>query len=414
MRFAIGAVALLGWRGVLAAEGVGQFALQKILRDGRDVLGDVNVTSWSSWSSSSGSTNPRADWMARFPDSVPLAHLNIPGTHDAATWNYSQATQDSLAGATRCDGTEAGRARVYRCQRVGLLEALDAGIRFFDLRFALDPLEARLVFWHGPALLSAAADLPAVLFGVFAWLDAHPSETVLLSLQYERGTRAGAHSDAHVQRLLFDTLTAPWAAAYLSQTKNALGTLGEVRGKAVLLRRFDLDKLPPACEAALPGLHLSPGKWADNSRAFELVYNPADGAAAFIEDYYYPAGHDSVEGNVRAKFEAVAAHLAKAASGGFESLFVTFSSGTHVDALPPVYPEVMALGTGDRDEDGDEKGKRKGKGKGKGWKGKKKGIAGVNARLLELLLVLRGRRLGVVVMDFFEEPGDLVGALLGI
>jgi len=52
------------------------------------------------------------DWMARFPDSVKLVHMNLPGTHDSSTCasidgifmvfienlagNYSDATQASL------------------------------------------------------------------------------------------------------------------------------------------------------------------------------------------------------------------------------------------------------------------------------------------------------------------------------
>ncbi|KAI2638267.1 PLC-like phosphodiesterase [Xylaria nigripes] len=387
MRFSNGILfALLGCQSALVAAdagALGQFALQKLLQDGRGILGDVTIDDITS------SASPRARWMSKYPDSTPLTHLNIPGIHDAATWNYTQSTQDALSGATRCDGTTRGKARVYQCQRRNLIDALGAGIRFFDFRFALDPLDARLVFWHGPALLSARADLEAVLLALYLWLDAHRSETILLSLQYERGTRENARNDPLVQRLLFQTLTSPAARAYVHQEKDALQTLGDVRGKIVLLRRFDLNDLP-AEEAALPGLHLSPGKWVDNSRGFELVYDARSGARAFIEDYYYPSEHDSVEGNIEAKFEAVREHLEKAARGDRGDLYVTFSSGTHVDAVPPVYPDVMALGRGVRH-----------------------GVRGVNYRLLELLGRDRGERFGVLVMDFWEEPGDLVGVLLG-
>ncbi|KAI1110772.1 PLC-like phosphodiesterase [Nemania sp. NC0429] len=340
--------------------------------------------------------------MAALPDAVPIAQLTIPGTHDAATWNYSQATQDGLAGATRCDGTTAGPARVYRCQRRSIAEALEGGIRFFDLRFALDPLDARLAFWHGPALLSAAAGVEDVLFGFYAWLDAHPSETVLLSFQYEHGTRANASSDAVVQRMLFDALTSGAAARYVDQRRGTLGTLGEARGKILLFRRFDLDALPPAFEAAMPGLHMAPGKWADNSPGFELVFNdtaPGGSGTAFIEDYYHPDEYGTTQANIEAKFRAAETHLRRAAAGAPDSLFVTFTSGTHVEVDPPVYPVVMALGS--RGEFGEMRAPA--------------GtliVQGVNQRLLAALRGLRGERLGVVVLDFFEEPRGLVDLLL--
>ncbi|KAI1187008.1 PLC-like phosphodiesterase [Nemania serpens] len=386
-----------------------QLALGKILRDGRDVFGDADDSASPSPSPSPSLASaygyPRhANWMAALPDTVPIAQLNIPGTHDAATWNYSQATQDGLSGATRCDGTTALPARVYRCQRRSIAEALEGGIRFFDLRFALDPLDARLAFWHGPALLSDTAGVEDVLFGFYAWLDAHPSETVLLSFQYEHGTRANASSDARVQRMLFDTLTSEAAAGrYVDQRRGTLGTLGEARGKILLFRRFDLDALPPQFEAAMPGLHMAPGKWADNDpEGFALVFNDtaADGSGtAFIEDYYHPDEYGSPEENIEAKFGAVETQLRRAAAGDRDSLFITFTSGTHVEVDPPVYPVVMALGS--RGEFGEMR--------------PPAGnliVRGVNQRLLGLLSEMRGKRLGVVVMDFFEEPPGLVDLLL--
>ncbi|KAI1164221.1 PLC-like phosphodiesterase [Nemania serpens] len=382
-------------------DALARLALGKILRDGRDVFGDVDDSASPSLASAYGYSH-HANWMAAVPDAVPIARLNIPGTHDAATWNYSQATQDGLAGATRCDGTTAGPARVYRCQRRSIAEALEGGVRFFDLRFALDPLDARLAFWHGPALLSDRAGVEDVLFGFYAWLDAHPSETVLLSFQYEHGTRANASSDARVQRMLFETLTSGGAAArYVDQRRGTLGTLGEARGKIMLFRRFDLDALPPAFEAAMPGLHMAPGKWADNDPdGFELVFNDTAAAAggagsAYIEDYYHPGEYGPTDENIAAKFGAVETHLRSAAAGDRDSLFVTFTSGTHVEVDPPVYPVVMALGS--RGEFGEMR---------------QPAVRGVNQRLLALLGGMRGKRLGVVVMDFWEEPRGLVDLLL--
>lgn len=338
--------------------------------------------------------------------------LQLSGCSDAATWNYSQATQDALAPATTlcCDGeTIIYPAPVYRCQRRGISAALDAGVRFFDLRVALDPLNQNLVFWHSSALVSARATVEDVLFGFYAWLETHGAETVLLSFQYEVGTRANATFDARARGMLRGVLGDGVARRYVRQDGGGyLGTLGESRGKIVLVRRFDLDGEGESGESGsgsgLPGLHLSPTKWPDNDPdAFALVYNETTNATAYVEDYYEPDAlgtNSTVEENIATKFRSVRAHLEKAAAAAYtvdggaedtDSLFITFASAEHNTNIPPVVPETMALGNGtDVTPDG-----------------------GVNHQLVSLLQELCGNRLGIVVVDFFDEPAELVGLIIG-
>lgn len=306
-----GLLMFLGCAAVVAAD-LNQFALQKVLQASAEVFGDASE---SSFSNGDGNPLPYANWMSTIPDSTPLAHLNIPGAHDAATWNYTAAVQDSLAYATRCDGVTPLPPQTYRTQRRSAAAALDAGIRFFDLRFAFDPADAQLVFWHGPALLSVTAAVEDVLFAYYDWLARHPSEAVLLSFQYEGGTKEGASFDDKAQRALVRALTGEAARAYVRQDRGTLGTLGESRGKIVLLRRFDVDE---QYEDVLPGLHLSPAQWPDNEKSgFALVYNETTNATAFVEDYYEPAdlaANSTVAENVQAKMDAVRTHLHKAAN----------------------------------------------------------------------------------------------------
>lgn len=240
-----------------------------------------------------------------------------------------------------------------------------------------------------------------VLFAFYAWLDGHAGETVLLSLQYEGGTLPGAGDDAVVQGLLYDVLMSEAGRRYILQTRDEVGTLGEARGRVVLVRRFDLDRLPPEYESRLPGIHLAPGMWTDNSPGFGLVYNAGKGLAAWIEDYYEPdvPPNSNVSVVVEKKMEAVTAHLEKAIAAGEErmdELFITFTSGRRLDDEPPVFPETMALGEGKDTPEG-----------------------GVNAQLERWLQETRqGKgeklRLGVVVLDYLDEPGSLVGAILGL
>lgn len=365
-------------------------ALTKVLADAHEVWGTPRITGRCP-------TKPsRAEWMKAFPDNTPLASLNIPGTHDTATWNYSLATQDALRHITRFNGNDLRHPLEYRCHWSSIAASLEAGIRFFDLRYAFDPTDTYLVFWHNEALVSQRSRVEDVLFAFWDWLDAHPSETVLLSFMYQGRTKAGASHSAAVQTQLFDMLTSETSEKYILQHRGDLGTLGRARGKAVLVRRFTLDRLDPAYDAALPGLHLASG-WDDNGKATELVYNQTTGATAYIEDYYSPTdlpADATTIVNIEAKVNVTAAHLEKAANEYPEGLFITFASGGRIGANPPVYPETMAVGNMTNTDITP--------------------LGGVNHQIVPILESLKGKRKGVVMLDFFEEPRDLVELILDL
>lgn len=340
-----------------------------------------------------------ATWMSQRPDETPLALINIPGTHDSATWNYTQATQDALSNITAGDGEPTYPPEVFRCQNASIMESLSAGVRFFDLRFALDPTGTKLVFWHSQALMSERATVGDVITAFYYWLDLHPSETVILSFQYEGSTIVNATFDATVQHMIFDILNSTTAAQYIDQTHDVLPTLGAARGKVVLFRRFDLDELPDEYEAALPGLHLSPSLWTDNSKATSLRYNTVLNLTAYIEDYYEPddlGDNSTAADNIAAKVNATVSHLETATSDNLDydrSLFITFASAEHVTAVPvAVTPQIMALGIGNSSTP----------------------LGGVNQQIFPVIQSLEGRRMGIVVVDFWDEPRDLVKSILGL
>lgn len=149
-----------------------ELALQQILDTASPIFGvyDYNATA------SNTST-----WMKRYPDSTKLIHMNIPGTHDSSTWNYSQATQDSLLHITEVDGVTPAPAAIFRCQERSYFDMLNAGIRAFDIRYAFDATNSSLVVYHSAALQSETALLSDIMFGFYQWLDGHQSETLLLS-----------------------------------------------------------------------------------------------------------------------------------------------------------------------------------------------------------------------------------------
>ncbi|KAF7304929.1 PLC-like phosphodiesterase [Mycena kentingensis (nom. inval.)] len=349
-------------------------ALTEILARGAPILGVDKGCSQSC---------KTCDWMRSFPDSTPLVSMNIPGSHDSATWNYTQTTQDSLI---RYTGPDVPKADIFQCQNLSIFDQLNAGIRVFDMRFAYNPGNDTLGFHHSVALLAPTATLEDVWFGFYTWLDAHPTEAVLLSLNYEGGT--GTPRDEKLEQHIFNVMNSSLASRYWVQANGTLGTLGEARGKLTFLQRYNYNFLPAS--ATRLGIHLSPEQWTDNSADIEIVYNAATNQRAFIEDYYeigLPLGAGVAE-NVQWKYNATTAHIENATTTHLDQLWISFASSFHNTDSPPETPIVMALGNGT--------------------------MPGVNQKLLPFLQERKGKRFGIIMFDFFNAVPGLVEAAIGL
>ena len=115
---------------------------------------------------------------------------------------------------------------------------LNEGIRVFDLRYAYNPGLDTIGFYHcrcliiflrsysqhvyqpqtilAKALLSPTTRMEDVFFGLYYWLERHPTETVLVSMNYEPGT--GTPNDASLQERIYRILTSELAKEYWMQT----------------------------------------------------------------------------------------------------------------------------------------------------------------------------------------------------
>jgi 1-phosphatidylinositol phosphodiesterase len=161
-------------------------------------------------------------WMAEMQDSTPLSALSIPGTHNSPTCHRALPS--------------------VRCQAVTPRQQLDNGVRFFDVRVQpehpTDPASDALVLVHGvfPISLTGTKSFRALVTDVHAFLAAHPSETVVMSVKREG---SGPSTDTHLAAVLrthYARDSKQW------WTAPRIPRLAEARGKIVLLRRFGLDR----------------------------------------------------------------------------------------------------------------------------------------------------------------------------
>ena len=161
-----------------------------------------------------------ADWMADLDDDLVLSEINLPGTHNSGT-QYASLPFFS------------------KCQSLSVREQLDAGFRYLDIRLGGDG-DTGLILKHGftdckiTPFGRTPLSLSDVLEDCYAFLLAHPTETVLFCVKHEHGDL----SVDDMQTMLREETDADRPLWLLTDT---MPTLGECRGKVVLLRRWEDD-----------------------------------------------------------------------------------------------------------------------------------------------------------------------------
>ncbi|KAM4675588.1 1-phosphatidylinositol phosphodiesterase-like [Discoglossus pictus] len=207
------------------------------------------------------------DWMALLPDYVPLSSLAIPGTHDTM----------ALYGGPLAE-----------CQSWNLRGQYQAGVRFLDIRCR--HYENRLPIFHGVSY--QRTDFNQVLNDTIRFLQEYPTETVLMRVKEEyepyMNTRSFYKSVAEV----VDQTGQQW---FLRTDR--LPTLGEARGKIIILQQFSSNGEGP-------------------------IFGPAYPGTMSISDAYQVSDED-------VKWIEVERHLKVALNGDDGKTYVTYTSGTH-------------------------------------------------------------------------------------
>lgn len=192
-----------------------------------------------------------ADWMADLSDDKRLCELVLPGTHDSGT----QFVQ--LAFFSKCQARSIG-------------QQLEAGFRYLDIRLGEDE-SGELQLMHGftrcktGALTKSSLKLDDVLAECCDFLDAHPTETVVFAVKQEHGAMSVAAFES-----LLDAAVRENESYWL--LTDSMPTLGEARGKLVLLRRYE-DAAGLGARAGIPFLWESQKGHDDASRNLAVENN---------------------------------------------------------------------------------------------------------------------------------------------
>lgn len=157
------------------------------------------------------------DWMAALADELTLSEVVLPGTHDSASKNVDLAF-------------------FSKCQELTVKEQLEAGYRYLDVRLAME--NGRLKLMHGFVTcrtggwpFSGTLYLDEILADCYRFLEEHPQEILLFAVKQEHGNEPVVEFENCLN-------------AYVSKDRShwllsdCLPTVGEARGKIVLLRRY--------------------------------------------------------------------------------------------------------------------------------------------------------------------------------
>ncbi len=153
--------------------------------------------------------------FSALPDGVYLSEVNVPGTHDSCT---AFCTMENMS----------------RCQSLTVKEQLAIGVRLFDIRL----YKSGNTFYLCHSLADCFCEsekknkltFDTVLDHLRAFLKEYPDETLIVSIKQDRGIMNRFFFPAFYERYVKGN-EKEW---YL---KNEIPTLGDCRGKMVLMRR---------------------------------------------------------------------------------------------------------------------------------------------------------------------------------
>lgn len=162
-----------------------------------------------------------AEWMRDIADDTYISSISIPGTHDSA----AKYVFPGFA---------------LKTQSMSIADQLTKGYRYLDIRLSVENTKQgkRLGFVHNMGkcresrmIFSKQIYLDEVLDQIYAFLKAHPSETVLFCVKDENDK----DNAEEFEQLLFDEIDKNRSEWYLN---DSIPKLSQVRGKIVLLSRF--------------------------------------------------------------------------------------------------------------------------------------------------------------------------------
>ncbi|RCK54517.1 1-phosphatidylinositol phosphodiesterase [Candida viswanathii] len=162
-------------------------------------------------------------WLKDIDNNKKISQLSIPGSHNAPACHIALPS--------------------VQCQGASVTEQLEHGIRFLDIRvgrlfLGSDVNDLQVIHGKFPVKIPFPLKLTETLDEVYRFLEANPSETVIVSIKQE-GSDDWDNKNDEFGKLIWDRYVNPNKDKWFLHTD--IPRVGDARGKAILFRRFGVQ-----------------------------------------------------------------------------------------------------------------------------------------------------------------------------
>ncbi len=180
-----------------------------------------------------------SSWMHQLPSDFSIAQISIPGTHESAALhgggpNFTVPIID------------VNPSDVAKCQRISIAEQLQIGVRYLDIRCRRKGNSFDINHGH----IYQNLNFEDVLTTCNTFLQQNPSETIIMKVQEEY--KPSKSSESFTQ--IFNTYCNRYPLLFYKHPSNSahiIPTLGEARGKIILMKKFEnADQVPVGIDAS--------------------------------------------------------------------------------------------------------------------------------------------------------------------
>ena len=271
------------------------------------------------------------DWMSRLPDETLICDMSIPGSHDAATCYV-----DDILKFAAC------------CQNLSIKGQWLSGCRAYDLRVRSGAKDACL--YHN--FIPCNTTLTTVLGDILEMLRQYPDETAILIVKPE-GNDAGIENmlACGVLSLLIEKIcglnvrldeidTPKTHSMSLKTIEKYMGdrivmprpdlTLGEARGKVIVVFRFDFDGTFVNESQTQVGYM---DKWSGNSK---MTVHTSDGEVetpCYVQDKYCQNDGEADSDWEARKMTAFEDTWKKSAEDDSHTWYFNAATGSHTESF---------------------------------------------------------------------------------
>jgi len=195
-----------------------------------------------------------ANWMTHINSGVRINKINLPGTHDTGTFDIGQLSNNKILEYFVEKSVLAPLSDyiggLFQTQSLDITEQLEHGIRYFDIRLALHENDTKLYLSHEVVPCYSVKNkykylyFSDVLDESITFLTKHYNETIVMHLKNENISKIkDTNTDIDISDIInnhinkTDQITETKQFKDFFYTDQKMPTLGEVRGKIVIITR---------------------------------------------------------------------------------------------------------------------------------------------------------------------------------